>query len=100
MTAAAVSSIERRVTSITGQEWRVNSRRDLDELGIDGVAVDIGRLTVFVEGQQAAAADLGDALGAAMRPITSGPSSFRSSPGGARPGTSGMLAVLMPRLAR
>ena len=36
----------------------------LDELGIDGVAVDIGRLTVFVEGQQPAAADLGDALGA------------------------------------
>ena len=60
ITAAAVSSIDRRVTSITGQAQRVQTH--LDELGMDRVAIDIKGLAVFVQRQQTAAADLGDSL--------------------------------------
>ena len=76
MTAAAVSSIERRVTSITGQPWSAHSRAHLDQLGIDGVAVDIvvSRFSLSVSRRLRRIWAMRSGL--AIRPTTSGPSSF------------------------
>ena len=50
--AAAVSSIERRVTSMTGQPWRAKSRRDSGDLLRDRVAIHIGRVVVGLQAER------------------------------------------------
>ena len=95
MIAAAVSSIERRVTSITGQPLSANMRRAKASFGIDRFAVDIVGLRRLVEREQAVAADLDQPLGAGgqaddQRMLAA----LNSAGGGGDFGTSGMLATL------
>lgn len=68
-------------------------------LSDDGL-VDIIGLCILVEGKQPVAADLGDALGAGDQTDDEGPFCGPSCGGTGMPSTRGMLAVLMPRLAR
>ena len=74
----------------------------LDELGMDRVAIDIEGLAVFVQRPGRRLRRIWAIRSAlASRPTTTiRPSSLRSSGSGSSPGTSGMLAVRMPRLAR
>jgi hypothetical protein len=47
MIAAAVSSIERRLTSITGQPWRLQETARLGNLAAHGIEIDIIGLIVL-----------------------------------------------------
>ena len=69
MTAAAVSSIERRVTSMIGQACRAQSFRLQAISSVTQVAVDIGiGELVGLHGEHAMLADLHDAVGARDQP--------------------------------
>ena len=102
MIAAAVSSIERRVTSMIGQPWRAQSLRVEGDLVGDRRLVDIGKLSAppALRLRMRFSRNWTMRSGLAIRPTTSGRFAVSSCGGSGMPGTIGILAVLMPRLAR
>ena len=99
--AAAVSSIERRVTSITGQRSRSNKRRARTDLLAHGLALHIGALALLVAGSTGGCGGSDTRRsGDTVKPTTiSGRlqvEQLRSGSGA--PGTIGTLAARMPPL--
>ena len=101
-TAAAVSSIERRVTSINGQLCLAQSLREKVDLLGHRLAVDILVVVVMrLEAEQPVLPDLHDALRAGIEPDHQRMRQrLRRCGGTGIPGTSGTLPVFTPRLAR
>ncbi len=106
-TVAAVSSIERRVTSITGQPWRWHNRRAHSSSALTASSSTYSLLPCRITAAFVPEAMRRSrcrrisisAFASRVRPITGtpvGPSPW----GSGKLGTSGTLAALMPRLAR
>ncbi len=101
MMLAAVSSIERRVTSRICQLFSLQSRRASDHFVAHRGEVDI--VGILVAWRSSACGSCGSAPVAPeslVRPTTIGFFTLKSSDGSGQPGTIGTLAALMPRLAR
>src|SRR6185437_1784044 len=98
--AAAVSSIERRLTSITGQLWSVKSRRAwVTSSRTLTRSVYSLRSSRWSEARRWVRTWISRS-GSLVSPTMSGRVSSKSSGGRSTPGTTGTLAALMPRLAR
>ena len=101
---AAVSSIERRVTSITGQPRLVHSRRAHSNSAFTARDRHTRRcpcaLGPGADHAQPVAADFDQRLRHRWSGRSPGSAGFPARAAPAGPGTSGMLAALMPRLAR
>ena len=101
MIAAAVSSIERRVTSITGQCICDKDPARLAHLGPHRLDIGIVGRAVVMQQVQPVSAQLDQPLGIVGQARRSTGASPGSAPGGnGTPGTKGTFAALMPRLAR
>src|SRR5258708_516533 len=100
MIAAAVSSIERRDTSSTGQPWRAKSWRAAvtSPRTVSMSVYEVSSVSLIIRSRLRRTWT--SEAGSQVKPTTSGAFRLWISSGGGTPGTMGTFAALMPRLAR